>query len=50
MMIFGGIYAFYILWAWGLAVAILLAVSIHSVLRLMRARRRLAHLDSDGGA
>ena len=45
-----GVYAFYILWAWGLGVAILLAVSIHSVVRLMRARRRLAQLDSDGGA
>ena len=45
-----GIYAFYILWAWGLAAAILAVVSIHSILRLMRARRRLAQLDSDGGA
>lgn len=45
-----GIYAFYILWAWGLAVAILLAVSIHSVVRLMRAKRRLNRLNLDSGA
>ena len=44
-----GIYAFYILWAWGLAVAILAAVSIHSVVRLMRARRWLNRLNLDGG-
>ena len=49
-MIFGGIYAFYIWWAWGLAAVILLAVSIHSVVRLMRANRRLNRLNLDSGA
>ena len=45
-----GIYGFYIWWAWGIAVAVLTLVSIHSFLRLMRAKRQLARLNSDGGA